>query len=48
MIEKTKGGYAVTSKTGKKLGSHKTKEGAKKQLGAIEAYKSARKSRGYR
>lgn len=45
MIVKKGSGYQVTSKTGKKLGSHKTKEGAQKQLGAIEAYKTAKAKR---
>ncbi len=39
MIKKNKSGYKVTSKSGKKLGQHKTKAKAKRQLAAIERMK---------
>jgi len=44
-IEKTSGGYYVTSKAGKKLSKkpHKTKKAALAQLGAVEASKAERK-----
>ena len=43
MIKKTKSGYKVTNKTGKKtLGKHKTKGKALDQLAAIEISKKKR------
>jgi len=42
MIKKSKSSYKVTSKSGKTLGTHKTKKAAVQQLRAIEASKHRR------
>jgi hypothetical protein len=42
MIKKSKSSYKVTSKSGKTLGTHKTKKAATRQLRAIEASKHRR------
>lgn len=41
MIVKEGDQYVVRSKTGRKLGAHKTRKGAKAQLAAIESAKAA-------
>lgn len=45
-IKKTKSGYKVTDKSGKKLlGKHKSRKSALRQLAAIEIAKKARKGK---
>lgn len=41
MIKKVKNAYRVVSKTGKNMGEHKTREGAKKRLSQVEYFKRA-------
>lgn len=45
MIKKLKGGYKATSESGRPLSKKpKTKEGAKRQLRAVEASKARRRN----
>jgi len=43
MIRKVKGGFRVVSKTGKNLGTNKTKAGAEKRLRQVEYFKHKRR-----
>lgn len=43
MIRKVKGGYKVTSKSGKNLGKYPSKKQAKKRLQIVEYFKHKKK-----
>ena len=42
-VRKVPGGFAVFSLSGRRLGKHRTRAGALRQLGAIEAAKARRR-----